>query len=253
MSRFRVNLADPPDVPKQELQPVLPDPIPAKRSGFLKVLKILGILLTAVILVGGLGAFFYWQGVKKTPSYSLALLVDAARRDDKEQLESLIDAEAVVNDFMPQVTGKAMELYGRNLPPQTILKVEQVAAPLIPIIKDRAKMELPSVIREKTAPVQKVPYWMIAMFANRAVDISTTGETATVKSKIADRPLELSMKRDGNIWKVTGMKDDVLARKIAEKIGQDIILAASKGGIKKAAEQLGVKNLDELKNMDIFK
>ena len=43
------------------------------------------------------------------------------------------------------------------------------------------------------------------------------------------------------------MKDDVLARKIAEKIGQDIILAASKGGIKKAAEQLGVKNLDDLK------
>ena len=119
-------------------------------------------------------------------------------------MERLIDAEAVVDDFMPQVTGKAIELYGRNLPPQTILKVEQVAAPLIPIIKDRAKMELPSVIREKTAPVEKVPYWMIAMFADRAVDISTKGDTATVKSKIADRPLELTMQRDGKYGKLRG-------------------------------------------------
>jgi hypothetical protein len=61
------------------------------------------------------------------------------------------------------------------------------------------------------------------------------------------------MKRDGDKWKVVGMKDEILARKIAEKIGQDLLAAAAKGGIKKAAEQFGVKNLEALENMDIFK
>lgn len=155
---------------------------------------------------------------------------------------------------MPQITSKAVELYGRNLPPQTIAKVEQVAAPAMPVIKERAKTELPRVIREKTAAADKAPYWLIALFADRVVDITTEGETALVKSKLPDRPLELTMKRDGDKWKVVAMKDDLLARKIAERIGQDIIAAAAKSGIKKAVEQLGVKNLDALQNAeDIFK
>jgi hypothetical protein len=165
----------------------------------------------------------------------------------------LVDTEAVIDDFMPQVTNKAIELYGRSLPPQTLARVEQVAAPLIPIIKQRAKTELPRIIREKTEPVEKVPYWLIALFAGRGVDITTESDKALVKSKIPERPLELTMKQNGDKWKVTGLKDDVLARKMAEKIGQDIIAAAQKGGLKKAAEQFGVKNLDEQRITDIFK
>lgn len=261
MSRFTVNLEEP---PKERYSAVIEqdaptissdqDAAPKKRSAFVGVLKRIGIFLTAVLLSAGIGGFLYWQSVKKTPQYSLALLVDAARRDDKAQIDRLVDTEAVVENFMPQITAKAVELYGRNLPPQTIAKVEQVAAPAMPVIKERAKTELPRVIREKTAAAEKAPYWLIALFANRAVDITTKGETASVKSKLSDRPLELTMKRDGDKWKVVAMKDDVLARNIAEKIGQDIIAAAAKGGIKKAVEQLGVKDLDALMNAgDIFR
>lgn len=261
MSRFRVNLQEPSEPKNVKFQPsetpvfaAADNSRSAKPSGFLKVLKILGIAVVLFLFVGGIVSFLYWQSVKKTPSYSLAMLVDAARRDDQAQVEQYVDAQAVVENFMPQVTGKAIELYGRNLPPQTLAKIEKVAAPIVPIIEERAKIELPRVIREKTTAVEKVPYWMIALFANRAVDVSIEGDTATVKSKIPERPLELTMKRDGDRWKVTGMKDDVLARKIAEKIGQDIITAASKGGIKKAAETLGVSDVDVIKNAeDIFK
>lgn len=261
MSRFTINLNPSPgeenssslNSGKRDVFTInQPTPVAPKKSGvFKKLLAGLGIAL----LVAGVGAFFYWQSVKKSPEYSLALLVDAARREDQKQIDELIDAEAVIGDFMPQVTSKAVELYGRNLPPQAIAKVEQAAAPLIPIIRERAKLELPRVVREKTEPVKKIPRWMIALFANRAVEITTEGDAAIVKSKNPDQPLELKMKRTGSAWKITGMKDEVLARKIAERIGQDIIAAASKGGIRKTAEQLGVKNIDELKNAigDIFK
>lgn len=258
MSRFTVNLAEPPEETGAafEKQPaILPaeSTAPKKPSAFVKFLKITGVTLAVVLLVGAIGSYLYWRSVKKTPEYSLALLVRAARRDDTAEMERLVDTEAVVDNFMPQVTDKAVELYGRNLPPQVIAKVERVAAPVIPIIKERAKTELPRVIREKTEPVEKVPYWVIALFARRAINVSIEKDTATITSKLPERPLELTMKRDVDGWKVTAMKDDVLARKIAEKIGQDIIAAASKGGIKKAAEQLGVKDLDQLRDIDIFK
>ena len=36
---------------------------------------------------------------------------------------NLVDIDAVVDDFLPQITGKAIELYGRNLPPDTFQRV----------------------------------------------------------------------------------------------------------------------------------
>ena len=84
---------------------------------------IAGFVVLAVVAIAGIGGFLYYQSLKRTPQYSLALLVDAAKRDDKTEIESLIDINAVVDDFMPQVTDKAVELYGRGLPPQVIDRV----------------------------------------------------------------------------------------------------------------------------------
>lgn len=228
---------------------------PKKRGAFTKVLSILGILLAAFLLVAGVGGFFYWQSLKSTPQYSLALLVDAARRDDKKMIEQLVDTDAVVDSFVPQITDKAVELYGRNLPPSQLSKVKETAAPLMPAIKQRAREELPRVIREKTQPFESVPWWAIALGANRAVEIRTEGETSFIKSKIPEREIELTMRKNGDLWKVVAIKDDPLARRIAEKIGQELILAATKGSIKKAGEKLGVQNLQDMmkKVEDIFK
>lgn len=260
MSQFAVDLSQhqeqPAVVSDEQNAPQFGDyQKPKGHSVFWRVLGWLAIILTVVLIAAGIGGYFYWQRVKKTPAYSLALVVDAARRGDKAQMEQFVDTEAVVDDFMPQITAKAVELYGRNLPPQAVAKAEQAAAPLMPAVKERARVELPRVIREKTAPLEKVPYWLIALGANRAVDISVRNDTALVKSKIPERPLELTMRRDGEHWKVVALKDDVLAQKIAEKIGQDIIAFTAKGGIKKAGEQLGVQNAEQiLKSVqDIFK
>ncbi len=257
MSKFVVDLGE----QKGETQPkaeVLPsnDSAPTKkRGGCLKILGILGILTFVLLLIGAIGSYFYWQSVKKTPQYSLALLVDAARKDDKEQVAQIIDTEKVVNSFIPQITEKAVELYGRNLPAPIIAKVAQVAVPLMPAIKEKAKEELPNLIREKTEKFDKVPYWAIALFAERALEIKIDGDTATIKSKIPEKPLELTMKREGNLWKVVAIKDEKLAQRIAEKIGQQLIALASKGNLENAGKQLGLEKLgDVLKNLnDIFK
>ncbi len=226
-----------------------------KPSIFLKVLKMFAIALGLILIIGAIGGYFYWQSLKKTPQYSLALIVDAARRDDRKAIDALVDSDAAVDDFMPQITAKAIELYGRNLPPQTIAKIEKVAAPVLPVVKQRARTEIPDLIREKTKKFESVPFWAIVVGADRFLDITQEGDKAFVKSKLNDKPLELTLKRNGDKWQVIGLKDEELAKRIAEKIGQEIIALAKNGGIGKSGANLGVENLQEIlkQAQDIFK
>jgi hypothetical protein len=267
MSRFEINLSDSQEAVEEENATVVnrakKENAPSfgasreskKRGVFVKVLLALGGLLLAVLLIAGIGGYLYWQSLKTTPQYSLALLVDAARRDDNAQIEQLVASDAVVESFVPQITDKAVELYGRNIPPQQIAKISQTAAPLLPAIKQRAREELPRVIRDKTKPFESVPWWAIALGAERAVDIRVEGDNAFVTSKIPEREIELTMRRNGDLWRVVAIKDERLARRIAERIGQELIVVTSKDGIKKAGEKLGVQGLsDVLKKIeDIFK
>ncbi len=259
MSNFVVNLNESPkeSATAKDAAPIfLADQnVVKKPSIFLKILKIGGVLLALFLIVGAIGGYFYWRNLKTTPQYSLALLVDAARRDDQAAIDKLVNTDAVVDDFMPQITDKAVELYGRGLAPATIQKMAQLVAPLLPAVKQRARAEVPNLIREKTKNFENIPFWAIAVGAERYVEIINEGEKAFVRSKLAERPLEVTLKRNGESWQVVAVKDEVLARRVAEKIGQELIAGAKSGGVKKAGEQFGVSNLEDVlrKADDIFK
>lgn len=246
MSKFVIDLDQSPPAAKANATVLDAYQKPKTRSRFAKIVGIIGIALIALLVVGAVGGYFYWRSYKNTPQYSLALLIDAARRDDQKAVDALVDTDEVVDDFLPQITDKAVELYGRSLPPQTLAKVEQVAAPFLPAVKDRARAELPRVIREKTEKFAQVPFAAIVLGADRYLDITPQGETALVKSKIADRPLEVKMRRNGDKWQIVGVRDEQLATNIAQKIGQEIIAVATKGGVNKAGKTLGVENLQDL-------
>ena len=119
-------------------------------AGRRKRFLVIGLALVAVIsLIGSLGSYIYWQRLKDTPQYSLALLIDAAKRDDQNEIDELINIDNVVDDFLPQITVKAVEIYGRGLPPAIVGQLTKVAAPMMPAVKDRARAVLPGLIRER--------------------------------------------------------------------------------------------------------
>ena len=257
MSRFEIDLNE-----SKDKQTVKESPAPAfstiekqpKKSRAKKILLILAASFALILLIGAVGGFFYWQSLKTTPQYSLALLVDAARRDDQAEIDKLVNVDAVVDDFVPQITDKAVELYGRGLAPSVINKLAVAVSPYLPAVKKRAKEEVPGLIREKTSKFENVPFWAIALGAGRILDIQQTADTALVKSNLQDRPLEVEMKKSGDRWQIVKIKDEEIARRIAEKIGQEIISAAKSGGVEKAGKQIGIQNLkDLLNNSDIFK
>src|SRR6478735_923777 len=76
---------------------------PSRLRRVLLTVAAAALILMAAVAVG---TFFYWQSLKGTPQYSLALIIDAARKDDQASMDKLIDTGAVVDDFMPQITAK---------------------------------------------------------------------------------------------------------------------------------------------------
>lgn len=208
-------------------------------------LVIAGIVLASLLVIGGVSAFVYYQSLKQTPQYSLALLIDAARRDDKAELDARIDVGAVVDDFMPQVSGKAIEMYGRGQPPEILQKAARLALPLLPAVKERARAELPRVIRERTAQFNDVPFFAMAMGAERYVDIKIDGDVAFIRSVDPEHQFEAKMRRVGDRWQIVGIRDDELATAIARRIGQELMTIAAYGD-KYAAEKFGIGNLSDL-------
>ena len=206
---------------------------------------IAGFVVLVLVLVAGVGAFFYYQSLKSTPQYSLALLVDAAKRDDRSEIATLVNIDAVVDDFVPQITNKAVELYGRGQPPEVLRQVAKLALPLLPAVKERARAELPRVIRERTKKFGSVPFFAMVIGADKYLDIAIDGDTAIVKSKLPEHQFEVKMKRSGDRWQIIGVKEEQLATAIARKVGQEI-MAVAVGGGKKAAEEFGIGNLTEL-------
>lgn len=204
-------------------------------------------VLAAVAVVSAIGFYFYWQSMKRTPQYSLALIVDAAKSDNQREVNELVDIDSVVDDFLPQVTDKAVELYGRGMPPDVIQRVARVAAPVLPAVKDRARAELPNAIRQKTEQFGNVPFAAMVLGADQYLDIKTTGDDATIRSKVPERDFEVRMKRAGDRWKIVGVKDQKLATTIAQRVGQDILAIATNGN-SSAKTRLGVKNINELLN-----
>ena len=220
---------------------------PAHRSRFKRISLIVLGALFAIALMAATGFYVYWQSLKSTPQYSLALIVDAAKRNDQATVNRLVDIDAVVDDFLPQITNKAVELYGRGLPPAVVQQVARVAAPVMPAVKDRAREELPGAIRQKTAEFGYVPFEAMVLGAGQYLDIKIEGDSATVKSLVPEQDFEVRMKRDGSEWKIVALKDDKLATNIAQRVGQEIIAIAANGP-NSGRSRLGVKNINDLLN-----
>lgn len=211
-----------------------------------KVFKIVGITAVAVAVISGVAVMLYWQSLKDTPQYSLALIVDAAKRDDQAEIDSLVDIDAITDNFTPQVTAKAVEMYGKGLPPPVIARLKTIAIPVMPAVRDRARAALPRLIRERVEEFGNVPFPLIVAGADRYLRVEQQGDEAIVESKIPDRPLRLRMTRVGSRWKVTGFEDDALATDIARRIGEELVAIAAASEIGNKSNSLGVSGVSDL-------
>lgn len=220
-----------------------------KGRAILTVVAVIVGLLILSVLVAAMAGLLYWRSLQNSPQYALAEVVDASRNGNEERVYQLIDVDSVVDSFVPQVMDKAMELYGRGVPPAVIRKARAVAAPILPVVKQRARAALPGLIRERTERFKSVPFWGLAVGADRYLDVDIKGDVATVKSDADGRPLELTMRRSQGKWRVVAVKDDQLAKNIASRIGEELIILARQAGevkIEELGRRLGIDSAGDL-------
>ena len=205
---------------------------------------IAGVLGLAVVAVF-VGGFLYWKSFEGTPQLSLAMLIDAARREDQAAIDRYIDTGAVVEDFVPQITSKAVELYGRGISEPVLQRLRLVAAPILPSVKERARAELPRVIRERTDRFENIPFAAMVVGADRYLHITHQDDIAIVRSKLPEHAFEVKMRRAGREWQIIGVKDDRLSTDIARKVGQEMIMIAARG-LQSPDQRLGIGNLADI-------
>ena len=101
-----------------------------------RVLAIIGIVLVAIVVAIAAGVYFWWQHYKSQPAYTLALLVDAAQRNDNQEIDRILDMDKISEGFVADVRARltGTSLLNNVLPSQA----DQITANLTPQAKTNA-------------------------------------------------------------------------------------------------------------------
>lgn len=197
-------------------------PMPKRGSRGAKILTVIGLLFVVIILAVALGAFFWWQNYKTKPAYSLALMVDAVQRGDEAAFNEIVDTDKVVENFVPQVTEKAIGRYAAALTAPIRRQVETLVPKLLPSIKEQVRAEVTKQIKELSARAEGKPFILIALAMPYIVDVKEDGDTARVMANLKDRQVELTMMRSNDRWKVVAVKDDAMAAQFVDNIAKNL-------------------------------
>jgi hypothetical protein len=69
-------------------------------------LVVSALIVVAIVAAAFAGFYIWYQSNEKSPTYSLALLADAARRNDRQTVDQLVDIDQVMQSLVPQVVNK---------------------------------------------------------------------------------------------------------------------------------------------------
>lgn len=197
-------------------------PLPKRGSRGARILAFLGVGFALVLVALALGAFLWWQNYKTKPAYSLALLVDAVQTNDEAAFNQLVDTDKVVENFVPQVTEKAVGRYAAALTAPIRRQVEALVPKLLPSVKAQVREEVTKKIKELSSRAEGRPFILIALGMPYMVDVKEEGDTARVMANLNDRQVELTMARSESRWKIVAVKDDVMAAQIVDRIMKDL-------------------------------
>jgi hypothetical protein len=189
---------------------------------FPRAKKILAIVAVSLLVVLA-GGYLWWQNYKTGPSYALALLVDAAQRDDVRAVEELIDSDKIAEGFIPQVTAKLIEGVGAARMEPIRRQIEGAMPQLLPRVRETMRDEMAKHVKMVSGTGESKPFILVALSMPYFASVTRDGETARVSVDIKERPIELTMQRTADArWKVVHVKDDAVASDIAVRLASSL-------------------------------
>lgn len=186
-------------------------------------LRWVGLFWGGLLLVGFAAGFFWWQHYKTTPAYSLALVVDAAQRNDGAAFDRVVDMDNVVDNFLPQVAQTATGGLAADVAASLRTQLQSLAPGVIASVKQIIKEEIRRRINEVAGSSGARPFFLTALAIPFKANISESNETAKATIDTGDHQVELIMeRRDRDDWRVIGLRDEALAARIASNIMKNL-------------------------------
>ena len=184
----------------------------SSRSGVGRVLLVIAVLLILIVcgIVGG--GYFWWRHYQSSPAYSLALLVDATQRDDRQAVDNILDRDKIATDFVSQIRARvpASAIWASQI---DLTKMSSSAK-----VKETLHDQLVKELQRLTDVAAGKPFVLIALAVPRLADIKQEDNVAHAMVNLKDEQIQLTMMQNGDRWRVTAVQDEKLAGILAQQM-----------------------------------
>ncbi len=194
----------------------------AKSRRWPKVLGILAGLVLVILVIAAVGGFLWWRKYQATPTYTLALILDAAQRNDNIEFQKRVDHEEITKNMVATLSEKAAGRYGLSLNNSAQQRVESVMPALLPRIKQTVHDEIWNVMKQFAAAPEQRSFITILGAVQSLMTVTSEGDLAKATGSMAGHKIELTMRRDAERWKVTEYKDNVVVHRIVDSVMKEM-------------------------------
>ena len=188
----------------------------------LRILAIIFGLFLVIAIAMAVGGFFWWRNYQTTPAYTLALIVDAAQRNDLPEFQKRIDDEEIAKNMIATVSQKAAGRYGLALSGTMQQRIDSLLPSLTPRLKQAINDEVAKELKDVASKSEPKPFLLLAATLSSIVNVTTEGDSAKATTSMLGRPIELTMRRDADRWKVTDYKDEVVVQRVVDSVIKEL-------------------------------
>jgi len=182
------------------------------------VLAILALVILVFVVVAAVVGFLLFRRYQSSPTYALALIIDAAQRNDVAEFQKRIDDEAIAKNLTASVSQKAADRYGYALNSSIKQRIDSAMPALQPRVRQA--------VRDECLNAMKTPeprsFITILGAVQSLMTVTTEGDSAKATGKLAGRNIELGMRRDPDGWKVIDVKDDVIVQRVVDGLMKEL-------------------------------
>jgi hypothetical protein len=184
------------------------------------VLGILALLVLLVVVVAAVGGFLWWRQYQSTPAYTLALIFDAAQRNDLAEFQKRIDDDEIAKNMAVTISQKAAGRYGFSFNSSVQQRIDSAMPSLLPRVKQTIHDEVFQAMKQFAT--EQRTFISIIGAVQSSMTVITEGDTAKATGAIAGHPVELTMRRDADRWKVTDIKDDAIIQRVVDSVMKEL-------------------------------
>ena len=193
-----------------------------KRRRWPRVLGILALLVLIVVVVAAVGGFLWWRQYQSTPSYSVALLVDAAARHDVAEFQKHINEDEVAKNMVTTVSQKAAARYGYALNSSIQQQIDNLVPSLLPRLKETIRNEVATEMAFNALAPEGRSFLYILQKVPSLLTVKTEGDIAKVTMPRGQLMIELTMQRFADGWKMTEFNDELAVERIVDSVMKEL-------------------------------